>query len=725
MAGRGGSQHAAERPPGTGRRARAVAAALVVAALTAVGPTASAAQAPTRAPELATLSVFLPRAQDHTDGLRVEATNSYVVDLAASVVRVEHEVTLTNQVPDRVIGSYLRRYYLDSYSTLVLHGATDVRASRVGGGDLGVRVEPGVSGFVDVAVISLSPNLFYGSAQTIQLTYVLPTQPLRSGSVSQVNEAFAAFPVFCAADPGLGDVSVTLLGNLDVEVVGADMERSAGDGTVTYSATDIDDPDAWFATVIARDDDALVEQTVPFGEYDVRLLGWPGDAEWLGFTGDLAERGLPVLRTTIGRDWDPDRDLTIVETTAPYVYGFGGWYEHRRSLIEIGDDLDAHVALHEMAHVWFNDQYFQGRWINEAFANEYAALAMAELELGQPVPESAFPDHPGALPLNAWAHPDLDSPEAESQEAYGYNTSWWIAHLLIEEIGVERLADVIEAAVERRSPYPAETTEATLPGTADWRTLLDLLEEVGGSGRAEGLFREFVVNPADVSLLDMRAALRETYADLLEIGDGWAPPAALRDAMADWSFEHARSLIPHVQDVFAQRDAIAADLARANEPLPVALREDIERARNLGQLDTVLKSAAEASSTLATAVTELGAAGPLARVGLLLADADEDVRSARAALADGAYGEAQQDAQGAIDDVSAATGVGTAMVGGLLLVLLLVALGVWVLRRRRRRVPDDDVPVGGPGLPEPAGTSPHPLVQESGVPGEGAVVEPA
>lgn len=124
-----------------------------------------------------TVPVAVPRVEDFTDGLRVEATTTYTVDLAASVVRVEYVATLTNQVPDRVTGSYVEESYWPSYSVAILVGTTNVAARRDGGGGLGVQVAPGDGEFCSVAVIDLSPDLFYDNTQTIRLTYDLPTQP--------------------------------------------------------------------------------------------------------------------------------------------------------------------------------------------------------------------------------------------------------------------------------------------------------------------------------------------------------------------------------------------------------------------------------------------------------------------------------------------------------------------------------------------------------------------
>ena len=122
-------------------------------------------------------------------------------------------------------------------------------------------------------------------------------------------------------------------------------------------------------------------------------------------------------------------------------------------LIEIGDELDQQVILHELAHVWFNDSLFSGRWINEAFADQSAALAMAAAGEEQPQPEAIEADDPGRLKLNDWSDPDLQAEVSDDQERYGYNASWAVLDAITDEIGVDGFT--------RRDPSP--------PRRARWR----------------------------------------------------------------------------------------------------------------------------------------------------------------------------------------------------------------------------------------------------------------
>jgi len=75
------------------------------------------------------------------------------------------------------------------------------------------------------------------------------------------------------------------------------------------------------------------------------------------------------------------------------------------------------------------------------------------------------------------------------QEPYGCDASWWVAHAPVEEIGAESTAIVVRAATENRTACPSETTDTRNGWTAVSRTVLDLLEGVGGSAEADDLFR--------------------------------------------------------------------------------------------------------------------------------------------------------------------------------------------------------------------------------------------
>ena len=651
---------------------------LTVAAGLALAPPAAASPAPVDA----LVNRALPAATDYTEGLRVEAGTTFTVDLDAPAVHVSHVATLTNTTPNRVSGGYVTEYYFATYAVPVVPGATNVRATRSDGRVLSVSLHE-EDGYLPAAMIRLSPRLTYRQSQKVELTYDLPPQAPRSDAIAQVNAAYASFPVFVSADPGLGSASVVLPKDADHEFVGPSLDCTDGGPTLVCTTTDLADPEAWYTLVVARQDDALVDRTLTVGGKEIHVHAWPDDAAWLELTSDTVERGLPVLEELVGRDWTAPPQLDIVETSTPYLYGYAGWYQPAESLIEIGDDLDPMVTLHELSHAWFNDLRFSDRWIDEALADEYAALALDEIGEEHDAPEPVDLSSAFAVPLVDWTEPPPTDPDARARETWGYNTAWWVAHALVEEIGSDRMVAVVQAAIDEDIPYPAPTIEEGTHTVADWRAFLDLAEEVGGSTEAEQLFRDYVVGPAGRDLLDARAEARQAYAELLDAGDGWAPPSTLRRSMTTWSFDDAMAMVPQVTDLLDRRETVAAELDTIGEPVPTSLERQFESANDLDHLAVLMDSATSASTALVEASTARDGASVLTRAGLLVGGhVDTDLATARAAMDDGDWDAARTAAVAASAGLDRASLYGT--VAALVLLLLLAAAGVLVVLHRRR-----------------------------------------
>ena len=249
--------------------------------------------------------------------------------------------------------------------------------------------------------------------------------------------------------------------------------------------------------------------------------------------------GVPVLEDLIGLDWPRSDDTEVIESNTPYLYGYAGWFEPVNGVIEIGDELDQNVILHELTHRWFNDQMFATRWINEGLAEELAAQAMAELG-GDPEASKLPPAaHPGHQPLNTWSDPQLQSAATEQQEAYGYAASYAVVHEVVDELGEDATRRVLRAAAADRIAYVGDAEPERQVASASWRYFLDLVEELGGASEASERFEAVVVDEAGKDDLADRAEARERYADLEQAGKGWAAPLVVRRAMASWRFDEA------------------------------------------------------------------------------------------------------------------------------------------------------------------------------------------
>ncbi|MDQ3293743.1 MAG: hypothetical protein M3527_04745, partial [Actinomycetota bacterium] len=454
-------------------------------------------------------------AQEPGDELRFEATSTYTVDPVASVIHVAVDVALTNEAAPEYGTSSIRNFYWPEVGLPVLAEAANLAAARFDGSPLGVRVEAVDHPAIAFAVVDLEPDLQYRDTQGFRLTYDLPDQPPRSDRITRANPGYVSVLPLVVGDPGLANVKVVVPDGYEVEVLGTStLNPERQTGQTSWNATAIDDPDGWDASLTARNGDALTEVVVDMRGQDIAVRSWPGDGEWSDFVTRYVREGLPVLADLIGRPWPLDDTLRIEETISPYLYLYSGWYRPDDGLIEIGDELEAIVVLHEMAHAWFDSGLFAERWINEAFAEEFAARTLERL--GEPLeqPDPVVAGDPGAIRLNDWSTPLLSASISEDQERFGYNVSLLLARILSDEIGMEGLARVVAAADDDAIAYRGDPEAEQWDRPTDWRRLLDLLEEVGGSQQAGALFAANVVAGAEELSLVQRTESRRAYDEL-------------------------------------------------------------------------------------------------------------------------------------------------------------------------------------------------------------------
>ena len=83
-------------------------------------------------------------------------------------------------------------------------------------------------------------------------------------------------------------------------------------------------------------------------------------------------RALPELVELIGLDWPVNHDLEVLERFTPALEGYAGVFFTDDERIELSEDLDPLMTMHEASHAWFNDSLFAERWIYEGLAEEYA-----------------------------------------------------------------------------------------------------------------------------------------------------------------------------------------------------------------------------------------------------------------------------------------------------------------------------------------------------------------
>lgn len=556
------------------------------------------------------------------DGYALESSARYVVDPASASVRVEVTYRMTNTTPDRNVGNgRVEFYYYDGLRV-------PVDAPADGLVDLVVLLdgEPADVEQVDDEGVTLLDvdfpyRLRYRRTATVSVSYRLTgAAPRTEASFVRVNPAYVSFPVYVYADDGAGDVRVEVPADWTTDYVGGDFDRVRREGDVrVLTADDIADTAEFGMLFTARLDDALVSTPVTVGDSRFEIRSWPNDDEWRAFAELHIGDGVPALERLVGTPWPEDAETDVIEASTPYLRGYAGYYYADTDVIEVGEELDAHTILHELSHAWFNDAAIAERWISEGLADEIGARAVAAIGGELPAPDDYDdPDDPidaEPFPLNDWER--FDGAIDDTSEYYGYRTSFEVMRTLGDELGEERMAELVAAVIAGERAYgdePGTSGEPVLDtDPVDWREFLDLAEQVAGSTALEATYRDLVVAGGDLDDLDRRGELGERYEALAERGGEWSPPEAVRAAMAGWQWFTAEDRITEADTALDARD----DLAAALEPVgldPAAAIEEayqasIDLAATEAEIGTHLLAAERLVDARAGVVEQLDQAG--------------------------------------------------------------------------------------------------------------------
>ena len=603
------------------------------------------------------------------------------------------DVTSTNLKPSTAT----RFFYYDTLSFGVQPEARSVQATS---GDRRLTVTTKAHDrYRDVVV--RTPRLLYHQTQTTRITFDLPGGKPRSASPIRVGRAYAAFTVWAWGDPGLADIRIVLPPKFsgDVRALPADtpdqLTSTTKAGRLSYAADDITDPEEWYATVDIADHDALTDVQLDLGGEDVVVHAWPEDREWLDRVSTVVEASVPDLETVIGLPWPVDRELGISEVSSAQIEGYAGLYDSATDEIQISEDLDEQIIVHETAHAWFNGGLFAQRWISEGLADEYASRVIAAEGRTVAGPDKVSVRDKAAFRLNDWPPPSRVDATTTASETYGYDASWTVIGSIVDDVGEAKMHDVFAAAAAHTVTYvgsgPAETSA---PAVADWRRFLDLVEDVGGSTKAAGLIDTWAVTGVQRPQLTARATARQRYDALVAAGAGWLPGIVIREPMSDWRFDTAKEAMTAAEAVLADRDRLSAETTELGLAFPAALEpayETAASATDLTTLDGRIATWLKAADAVRSARDALAAArAPLVTVGLIGTRPEAAYGAALDAFAAGDDSGAVAGSSATVAALSGAEEIGrgrTLAVGAAVIVVvlgLLLVIGL-LLRARRRR----------------------------------------
>jgi hypothetical protein len=638
-----------------------------------------------------------------TPGLTMVGATTYDVQPESGRVAVTVHLTATNHLKDTVT----KRYFFRVGYLTVIPGTSSFKLTTSTPNATPKVSTIAATGTYTNLKIDLGTNLAAGKSTTLTLTFELKDPggaPNRAVRVSHSLVSFSAWAVATPSTPG-ATVAVRFPNGYSVTVRRGPLDgpTPVGSANELWSSGPLDAPLDFVADLSADRPTEFAETTrtvaMQDGPATILLRAWPDDPAWRDRVGALIQRALPVLEREIGTPWPVDGPLAVHEALVRSTGGYAGLFDPADRRIEIAYAASDGVVLHELAHAWFNGALVAERWAAEGFAAYYAELAARELGVDADAPvlptpaDPAVPD-PAAIPLNAWSPGSTEQPESET---WSYAASLELAREIADRAGEDALRRTwakAERGIGAYQPDPAGTEPAA--GPPDWRGLLDLLEDESGKDLTD-LWRRWVARPADLEALAERAAGRSSYLRSEALAAPWALPPVTRTAMRAWRFDVARELLVATDGVVAQRNRLRTAADAAGVTLPNSLDAAFQGDGGLAA------AAAEAQAEQATvdAIVTAEAARPTEQgagerliigVGLLLAEPDGNLATARAQLAAGDLQAAYASAQAAGTAWTSAPRVGRSRIVSVLLLVLALVVFVGLIRQHNRRTRPEALP---------------------------------
>ncbi|HEX7225068.1 MAG TPA: hypothetical protein VF367_05775 [Candidatus Limnocylindria bacterium] len=628
-----------------------------------------------------------PRMARAADGLVITSDAVYEVRPDDGVIAVTVNVAATNVTPDTAEG----RFYYTAVALPVPVGASSVTADS-NGVPLAVSVAP-LDETAQRADVTFHAGVFFQQTYGFTLRFLITDAGGDADRETWVRSRFVAFPVWSYGTAGAANASVEVILPADfvATVPVGDLETVTEGGQTRLVTSSIPDPTTFFAYVSAERegdrDSSRLSVELEDGTASLLLFSWPDDPEWVERQRRFLAGGLPALEDAIGVPYPIIGVLNVTEHAYQHLGDYAGFFIPGDDSIEVRFDADAFTTLHEAAHVWFNSDISDARWLVEGFASYYAEQVGTELGESLLMNELTDEVRDDAFPLDEWGDPGREAPE---REEYGYAAAHEFARQVAALAGTDGLRSVWQAESVDRMAYATHDDERPQRGDAapdeEWQRLLDLFENDTGAD-FDALWTEWIVGD-ESALLAEREAARAAYATTTAELGSWTMPRSTRVLMESWDFASATTELEAVDDLVDDAAALAerADALDVTAPDEVgaSLADGIDAARatldaQAGALDAIAAADAGVQATRSAAAT----------VGMLgEADPSAELAAARDAFTSGDEASATQRAERAVDAIEAADGRGRLRVGvagGIILLLDALAMGVLFRRRRARR----------------------------------------
>ncbi len=625
-------------------------------------------------------------------GLTMVGAATYDVRPASRLVHVTVQLTATNHLADSVI----HRYTFDRVQVSIPPTASHPSAS-VGTKAVALSTVSRTRAQLLLSV-GLGGPLGAGHSTTVNLGFDLVDPGGATGRPLRVGTSLVTFPVWAYGSAGLAGSSVLVRfpAGFDVRVVAGPLGKpvTGSDGTITLRAGAIPDPLAFNAVVAADQPGSFVSTPVSLilaGQpASVTVRSWPDDPAWGVRMSSLVKRALPLLATEIGLPFQPANPTISIDEALPRsIDGYAADYLPSEGRIQVAYTAGDAVAIHELAHLWFDGSLFSDRWIDDGFAVFYGNRVAQELRL-KPTDEAINATLAAAAqPLNAWsgAVPGTTGASTGLADAYGRAAAVTIAGQLYTLVGADGLQAVWRAASGREAAYqpPGQTgSSAVSAGPADWRSLLDLIAERSAVD-ATSLWQRWVVTPSEDALLSARAGARSALSATTSRAAGWPVPAAVSDALNAWQFDAATADLASLNQILDQRDRIAVAASAAGLTPPSTLAAAFAQGATSSALTEASNELQVIDAITTAAASQPASPSIVQQAGLIGTSPELDLSSAGTAFGQGDLAAARDDALAADTAWSQADDTGSFRIR-LAVALVLVAavvFGFAVIQLRR------------------------------------------
>jgi tetratricopeptide (TPR) repeat protein len=617
--------------------------------------------------------------------LRFTSSSTWTADPAAGRVHVQVAVTATSHTVD----SGGRRYYYDQVQLTLPPFSAGFVATSPTGQKLAVTAVSATSSGV-VLNVALGQRLYSDQSASVNLKFDLVDTGGSTDRDFRISDNVVSFPVWAFGSPNTSGSTITVnfpSGFTVQQEFGGLTQATSNSGKVVFSSGPIADStevSAWFTAVKPVPAADFRTRSLVIGALKVNLKYWVSDVGWADEVQHVMEAGYPALRDLIGLGDPATKTFTIEEASTQEIGGYSGSYNWQTGDVLVSYFADPFVILHETAHMWFNSNLLTDRWVQEGFASYYAEQVVNRLGYTDHAPVLTDLMRQVAVPLNDWATASKpDSPV----NGYLYGASLSVARQVAAQAGNSGLAVVWRSLLADVAPFqPSHGGQLESgDGASDWRRLLDLLEERTGDSFAS-IWRDWVIDPSQASLLQQRDQALTAYSDAKKAAGNWDLPQEIRRSLDTWQFGQALAFISQARGILNQRDEITARAKTEQTTPPSTLRTDFEQS-SIGVASDEASSELAVLTGLASARQAQSDAGGAARVGLLGTDPEADLDSARQAFAEGDLDRAASLAGSARLAWENANGAARVRILGSLLVLagglLLLVVVLWTRGARR------------------------------------------